>query len=355
MASIEIAVGHPHNLGQAAFNLKFTGVAPSDELFIRSAESDFPINRGPISAPFGLFMRLSPGSNSVFMIGFEEIPEELHSIDIFVKPYADSYPAWVLEGLENPDEIWTNHASRITAGKSVCLLSFSRTADGSGWHVEAQNRATLSVDAVSQVGAAGVPTPITVNEDGTASIPSFLNDEIALVQDRNLLGSAMEFEVIIDISASMHGYLRDDYKVPALLESLQGLSATINQRPIDVSYGGVLSLTLSVNDMPKDLHVNALPKLFTAEAQGNADSEGYLERRFVEAPNGTAFLVVTDAMPYLDIDELLPTLRAKQQQVRILLLAEPIKRPFIGDDHRISMQVLDMNDDQLLHQLDPFV
>jgi hypothetical protein len=57
----------------------------------------------------------------------------------------------------------------------------------------------------------------------------------------------------------------------------------------------------------------------------------------------------------LDPDELLPRLRAKQQQVRILLLAEPIVHPAIGDDARISMQVLDLNDAQLLHQLNPFV
>ena len=358
MPSIEIAVGHPHRLSQSAFNLKFTGVEPSDDLFIRSATGDIPINRGVIGAPYGDFMRLSPGTKNVFMIGFEEVPEGLDSIDVFVKPYEDSYPAWTLEGLENPDEIWTNHASRISAGKSVCLLTLSRVDDG--WQVEAQNRVaatTVNTATVPIVAPAVDVAPVQVEtaSDEPLAIPAVLNDEIALVQDRHLLGSALEFEVIIDISASMHSYLRDDNQVPALLESLQGLSATINQRPIDVSYGGVLSLTLSVHDTPKDLHVHALPKLFTVEAQSQADADGYLERRFDQAPGGTAFLFVTDAMPYLDPDELLPKLRAKQQQVRILLLAEPIVRPAIGDDPRISMQVLDMSDAQLLHQLDPFV
>ena len=104
-----------------------------------------------------------------------------------------------------------------------------------------------------------------------------------------------------------------------------------------------------------ELHEAALTKVLGSEAQSHADSDGYLAQRFNEAPNGTVFLIVTDALPYLDPDELLPQLREKDQQIRVLLLAEPLGGTAIGDDPRLSLQVLDMNEVQLLNQLKPFV
>jgi hypothetical protein len=182
-----------------------------------------------------------------------------------------------------------------------------------------------------------------------------LHDELKIAGSRGLLGSAKEFEVLIDISSSMMEFLEDEQKVPALLESLQGLSAAINKRPIDVSYGGYHNFKLTISDDPVEVHEASLLKIISQEAQSHADSDGYLAQRFEAAPNGTVFLVVTDAVPYLDPEELLPGLRSKDQQIRVLLLAEPLGGTAIGNDPRLSLQVLDMGESQLLNQLKPFV
>lgn len=338
MPSIQIAAGHPQVLSQSAFQLNFKEIGDSDELYIVQRGQDISINRGLIPTPFNAFMMSTPGVSGSFLFDLDEVPAELDKIEIYIRPYSDSYPSWSFEGLVNPDEIWRNQASRVPGGAKVCIIALIRT--GTGWSVEALNRGFLEERP---------------DDGGAEVLPTHLHDEVEIAGSRGLLGSAKEFEVLIDISASMLEYLKDEEKVPALLESLQGLSAAINKRPIDVSYGGYHNIKLTIADDPLEIHEASLSKILTPEAQSHADSDGYLAQRFEAAPNGTVFLVVTDAVPYLDPEELLPGLRSKDQQIRVLLLAEPLGGTAIGNDPRLSLQVLDPGESQLLNQLKPFV
>jgi hypothetical protein len=338
MPSIQIATGHPQVLSQSAFQLNFKELGARDDLYLNQSGQEISINRGAIPSPFNAFMMATPGASGSFLVDFDEVPADLDRVEIYIRPYGDSFPSWSLEGLVNPDEIWRNQASRLPGGAKVCIVALIRTE--SGWSVESLNRGFLEE----------LP-----DGEGTEGLPDRLKDELEIAGSRGLLGSAKEFEVLIDISASMLEYLKDEEKVPALLESLQGLSAAINKRPIDVSYGGYHSFKLTISDDPVEVHEASLLKILTPEAQSHADSDGYLAQRFEAAPNGTVFLVVTDAVPYLDPEELLPGLRSKDQQIRVLLLAEPLGGTAIGNDPRLSLQVLDMAESQLLNQLKPFV
>lgn len=354
MASIEIAVGHPQRLNQSAFKLKFQDFQPSDEVFIVDAGREQPLNRGALVAPYNTFMKVSPNEADTYLIDFLEAPADVTQINIHVRPYADSYPAWVLTGLRDKSEVWLNQVARASASRSVCVLTFARTSDTENWTVEAKSQASTASLNTTEIPVAGGRRTFPVADLETGIRPELL-DEIQIAGERHLPGTAKEFEVIIDISASMRSYLEDEKKVPALLESLQGLSAHINRRPIDVSYGGIINISLTVDDEPSEVHSSVLPQIMSPETQSQADIDGYLGDRFDDAPIGTAFLVVSDALPYLDPDDLLPRLTAKKQQVRVLLLAQPLGGTAIGNDPRLSLQVLDLNEAQLLNQLNPFI
>lgn len=330
-------------LGQSVFSLKFQDLEPSDDIYTLHAGAQHSLNRGQLSEPFSLFMRPTPSAHGTFVMDLDEAPADLTGFEVFVKPYGDSFPGWSLEGLADPSEIWRNQAGKVTAGKSICILSFSKLPGSDAWHVEAQNHTIQERVQTSNF------------KSDAGEIPEHLLDEIEITTGRNLIGGALEFEAIIDITSSMHPFLTDDVAVPAMLESLQGLSAKINQRPIDVSYGGVHNITLTIQDDPKEVHIKALPSVMSSRLQSEADSEGYLHKRLSSAPSGTAFIYVTDAMPYLDPEEILPQLHSRSHQIRVLLLSEPIFKPSIGNDPRLSMQVLNLTNSQLLQQLDPFV
>jgi hypothetical protein len=325
LATIEIAVGHPQILNQAAFQLSFKDLAPSDEVFLIHNGTELPLNRGEISAPFRTFMAKSPVFQGSYVIDLEEVPQDFEEIEIYIRPYSDSYPVWSLAGLEVPDEVWQNQPFKIASESSVCVLAIARSAGGNGWTVEARNLGQI--------------TDINIDDDTSL----------------RTAGNIKEFEIIVDVSASMHGQLQDVERIPKLLASLQKLSGEINNRPIEVSYGGVKNFKMSNQDEARELHASILSDVMSMEAQSKADVEGYLNDRLEAAPSGTVFLVITDGLPYLDPDELLPLLNGKNYQIRILLLREPVGGTDIGNDPRLALQVLDLSAENPTKDLRPFI
>ena len=326
MATIEIAVGHPQILNQSAFQLSFKDLTPSDDVFLTDNGMELPLNRGEISEPFRTFMAKSPIFPGSYVIDLEEVPQDLEEIEIYIRPYSDSYPVWSLAGLEVPDEVWQNQPFKIASETSVCVLAIARSKTGNGWTVEARN-----LGRPAEI--VGVDTDTFVRTSGTIK----------------------EFEIIVDVSASMHGQLQDAERMPKLLASLQKLSGEINNRPIEVSYGGIKNFKMSSQDEARELHASILSDVMSMEAQSKADVEGYLNDRLENAPSGTVFLVISDALPYLDPDELLPLLNDKNYQVRILLLREPMGGTDIGNDPRLAIQVLDLSAENPTKDLKPFI
>ena len=246
-------------------------------------------------------------------------------IELCIRPYSDSYPVWSLAGLEIPDEVWQNQPFKIASKSSVCVLAIARSNSGIGWTVEARTSGQKTADL----------------GDGHETKPPATTFK--------------EFEIIVDVSASMHGQLQDVDRMAKLLSSLQKLSGEINNRPIEVSYGGIKNFKLSTEDDARELHASILSNVMSLEAQSRADVEGYLNERFETSPIGTVFLVITDGLPYLDPDELLPLLNDKNYQVRILLLREPVGGTDIGNDPRLALQVLDLSADDPTKNLKPFI
>ena len=331
MATIEIAAGHPQILNQSAFQLSFKDLTPSDDVFVIYNGAEMPLNRGEISAPFRTFMAKSPVFQGAYIFDLEEVPQDFDVIEIYIRPYSDSYPVWSLAGLELPDEVWQNQPFKIASEVSVCVLAIARSASGTGWTVEARNLGQPSARRDDE----GIPPEAPGTSDTS--------------------GTVKEFEIIVDVSASMHVQLQDPERMPKLLASLQRLSSEIYNRPLEVSYGGIENFKLSTEDDAREIHNSILPTVLSMDAQSRADVEGHLNARLETAPGGTAFLVITDGLPYLDPDELLPLLNRKNYQIRILLLRQPMGGTDIGNDPRLALQVLDLSADDPTKSLKPFI
>jgi hypothetical protein len=332
MAREEVLPGHARVLDQGAYEMEIFGLTPSDRIFVsyqslKDGDEDLS-NLDTFEAPLeeleGTFL-FNPSRNLV-QIALNKVPSHTQDFSFQVLTFEPSSISWDLTGLEKVDRdgtprVWSIRQRPVTASTKMTFLSLGRSPETGEWEFEVPELSASSGSVTATKPLQEVAPEVRV--------------QTVIAQKSGSYGSATEFEVIFDITDITRRLLLDTPKVSSILTAVQGMSAGLAQRPVDVSYGGSVNYSLAVADDATDAHnlvshkVASLPQTYL---------DDLLEQRSQVAPVGTVFFVICSGSTYIQ-QALKDNLSAKQQQIRFLQLGNQTLPEF--DSPALSAQIFD--------------
>jgi hypothetical protein len=307
MAREEVLPGHARVLDQGAYEMEIFGLTPSDRIFVsyqslKDGDEDLS-NLDTFEAPLeeleGTFL-FNPSRNLV-QIALNKVPSHTQDFSFQVLTFEPSSISWDLTGLEKVDRdgtprVWSIRQRPVTASTKMTFLSLGRSPETGEWEFEVPELSASSGSVTATKPLQEVAPEVRV--------------QTVIAQKSGSYGSATEFEVIFDITDITRRLLLDTPKVSSILTAVQGMSAGLAQRPVDVSYGGSVNYSLAVADDATDAH-NLV---------------------------GTVFFVICSGSTYIQ-QALKDNLSAKQQQIRFLQLGNQTLPEF--DSPALSAQIFD--------------
>lgn len=243
------------------------------------------------------FMKPDTQSNGL-LIDLGRVPLEISEIAFTLDVIAEGERSWTIEGLST-GEVWQNDSVTVPADAPCLLLSLERSP-AEGWTVTAKE---------TILGEQG---DITVDEQ----IPEAYQDLVAKATARSLAGNAINFIAVIDVTASMKE-AHDRGDIAKILDCVAAISASANNRPIQVTYHGITETRISVDeDIPASY----------SESYGSALAQMQLARPLhiivpellLPAKRDTKIFVLTDSMFFID-EDLLDELESKSIFIEVLL------------------------------------
>lgn len=397
MPAIEISNGFPQTLKQSTYRLVFADVQNADDVLLELSGKTLPIRLGNSDPAYSSFMETDPSALSAVLFDLDGAPDTINELVFQIKPYRNGSQSWILYGLENEEEIWVNRGAKVFSGIVTSVLRFARSSNG--WTIEAmedsrgadraiqpepvvQNVETSQVLATPLVEGSSLPvSPETQAEIGQPSesvspqistpqaapsnpvaqsnssfgFPEHLLEEGQKARALGTAGSAQNFEIIFDISASMHDNLQEPATLLPVVSAIQALAASVSAKPIRLSMGAQSFQVLSSSDDVLPLLEEACHRALGIEMQTSDALDDLLEEHLEKVGPGSAVFILSDAFPYLDIDELLPILEKGNKQLRILLLAEPRGGTAIGNNPKLQWQVVDLEQASIMQQIRPLI
>lgn len=299
----KIIANKPQYLEDLQFRLEIGSMSITDELRVRSGAEVSELTANGLSGPFQsfIFHDLTPG---IFNIDLSEAPSSMTEVDILVDAQITSFRSWSLTGLST-GEFWQNDGVEVASGASCLMLSFSKSSDGK-WSVTAKNK----FEGEEAYGAEN------------SNLPDDLRPLAAQAKARGLGKNAAHFSILIDTTESMKEHLEHSV-MQNLMTVIRSIGASKNLRPVFTSVGGSKADAIGVLDAADKKYLDLL-------SQARSDQDRHftppfsetLEKRVKSCEPNSALYVITDSMPWIDVEEMAQDLANKDSYVFVVLLSE---------------------------------
>lgn len=218
------AINRPQQIDGSQWRLTWVGSDRADVLTATIDETSYRLSPTIRDEAISSFMR---NDSNTFLIDLSRAGMHISRVEFIIEVTTPGDRSWRMEGLGTP-EIWESAPCTIPADAPTMLLAFERNA--SGWIISAHEKPV------------GAVTDVEID----ASVPAAYREMVTYATSRNLAEDADHFTCIIDLTASMRGYLTSD-SFANILAALVAVASTSNNRPLDVLYQGVVDARLTVD------------------------------------------------------------------------------------------------------------
>jgi hypothetical protein len=298
----KIIANKPQHLEDLQFRLEIGSMSITDELRVRSGNLVADLTASGLTSPFAsfIFPEMAAGT---FNIDLSEMPSTITELDVLVDAQVTSFRSWSLTGLST-GEFWQNDGIEIASGSSCLILSFSRAIDGL-WSVTARNK----FEGQESYG--------TEN----SNLPDDIRALAALANAHGLGKSASNFSIILDTTTSMQRYL-DCEGMLDLVTIIRAISASKNNRAVGVSFGGSNTGLIGILDAANKKFLDLLVHSRSEEERQRTPPFSETVEKAVKAsePN-SALYVISDSIPWIDVEEIAAELQEKDTYIFIVLIS----------------------------------
>jgi uncharacterized tellurite resistance protein B-like protein len=293
----------PQRLEDSQFKLVLASTHITDELKVRSGALISDLVSGGISEPFESFI-FPEMANGVFNLDLSDAPPELTEIEFLIDAHFTSFRSWSMGG-HNSKEFWENDGVEIASGSSCLMLSLVRSDDGH-WNVVARNK----FEGEESFG------------QENSSLPDDIRALAAIASARGLGKSAVNFSILFDTTASMQQHLQSE-GVLELIKVMRAISASKNNRDVSVSFGGSRIGSIGVLDSADKKYLDMLAHSRSdEERQQTPPFSETVERAVKASEHHSALYVISDSIPWIDVEEIATELEAKDLHIFIVLISD---------------------------------
>lgn len=271
---VKIATNRAHQIDGLQWRLTWTGFQRTDTYSLVAGGQETRVTPTIQSDAAQKFMK---NVDEGLIIDLGHVDSEQTNLDFIVKVISQGPRSWRLESL-NSSDLWESDAIVIDEDVPTIILTFEK--QDSTWSVAARDRAV------------GSTTEFVVD----STVPEKYRELVSLANTRKFSESADNFLCLVDVTASMRQHLNGE-GFPRLLTSLVAAAACHN-RPIDVSYHGVSSTSLTIDDSIDQLHSSALTKCIETIEKAKP-LHTVLENLATQLKKNSKIFVVTDGFVYL--------------------------------------------------------
>ena len=314
----KIIANKPQHLKGVQFRLAIGSVSITDELRVRSLKIVSDLSDMGLTEPFKSFI-FPEGSPGTFNMDFSEAPADISEIDILVDAQITSFRSWSLTGLSE-DEFWQNDGVEIASGASCLMLSFSKSIEGS-WNVTARNK----FEGEESYGVEN------------SNLPDDLRSLAAQASARGLGKNSSHFSILIDTTQSMQEFLEASI-MHNLINVIRAISASKNNKAIFVSAGGAKNDSIGLLESADKKYMELLGR-----AQSDKDKHftpvfsETLEKTVKSGEVASAMYVITDSMPWIDVEEISKVLEEKNSHIFVILTSKGLGIELMGLSERIML------------------
>lgn len=322
----KLVANMPQSLSGSQFLLKFDNVNISDDLTLIFSNKEVVLTRGTGKNQTMNFLHAFEHNTSSnyreYLLDLEQVPAEVTQLDFMLRAFEGGYRSWVMEGQNGDFEAWQNEGIEFTAGSSCVVLELMRIGKSQGWRLVARN---------SFVGE---------NNDGIEDdkLPETVRSLAAIAGAKNLAHSAEHVLLLIDTSESMRPYLSNFEAMEAVISAAQAATASATNRPLEISYNGVVGTNMTLTQNANEVHESSFREL--REASGAVPFEAFLQQSVAGLKVKATVFSLSDAMPAVDPDSIVPLLEKTDSYLKIILLEKQLFSYSLGDSPRITSVVL---------------
>lgn len=300
-----IIANKPQQLEDLQFRLEIGSLSITDELRVRSGNLIAEMTVSGLTSPFAsfIFPEMAAGTSN---IDLSEVPSNLTELDVLVDAQVTRFRSWSLTGLSS-GEFWQNDGIEIASGSSCLILSFSKSSDGF-WSVTARNK----FEGQESYG----------NEN--PNLPDEIRGLAAFATARGLGKSASNFSIILDTTTSMQRYLECEGLLD-LINIIRAISASKNNRAVGVSFGGSMTGSLGVLDAAIKKFLDLLNySRSEEERQRTLPFSETVEKAVKSSEPNSALYVISDSIPWIDVEEIAAELEEKDTYIFIVLISSSL-------------------------------
>jgi len=293
----------PQRLEDSQFKLVLASTHITDELKVRSGTLISDLTSGGMTEPFQSFI-FPEMVTGAFNLDLADVPPALTEIEFLVDAHFTSFKSWSMKG-HNSNEFWGNDGVEIASGSSCLMLSLFRSNDGH-WNVVDRNK----LEGEESYG------------QENSSLPDDIRALAAIASARGLGKSAVNFSILFDTTASMQRHLQSD-GVLELIRVVRAISASKNNRDVSVSFGGTKIGSIGVLDSADKKYLDLLAHSRSDEERQQTPPFSETVERAVKASEHTSTLyVISDSIPWIDVEEIATELEAKDLHIFIILISD---------------------------------
>lgn len=322
----KLVANMPQSLSGSQFLVKFDNVYISDDLTLIFSNKEVSLTRGTGKTQSLNFLHAfehnSSGNAREYLLDLEQVPADVTQLNFMLSAFEGGYRSWVIEGQNGDFEAWQNEGVEFNSGSSCVVLELVRVGKTQGWRLVARN---------SFVGE---------NNDGVEDdkLPEALRSLAAAAGAKNLAHDSEHVQLLIDTSESMRPYLSNFDAMTAVITATQAVTASTTNRPLEISYNGVVGTNMTLTQNSNELHEKSMREL--EGASGALPFEAFLQQRLDNLKTKAMVFSLSDAMPAVDPDSILPVLEKTDSYLKILLLEKQLFSYSLGDSPRITYLVL---------------
>jgi len=297
----KIASDKAQVLSDRQFKLSIGPVNITDDVIARAATSESVISGNSARPPFDSFIFKTPEIGA-FNLDLSEAPENITKIDVLIKTQTTNFRSWSLTGLSSR-EFWQNDGFSVPEGATCLLLSFTKV-NQSSWTVTAVNR--LEGEDFESVE--------------NSELPDDLRSLAAQARAKGICAGARQFGILLDTTESMSGTLTSNLLID-VLTVIRSISAANSNKPVALSLGGVSNGSLGVlDDAVKKFHYLLQISKTEAQRKNTLPLSESLENSVMQFQDRTVLYVITDSIPWIDLEGISRKLESTESKLFIVLV-----------------------------------